>query len=74
MTDEVTCGFCRLSIGTINTDDEERLRSEVIRHLKTCPTNPHAASEAIVETYAFLLTEAYRRAAEIKRQRVAGSV
>jgi hypothetical protein len=69
MTDELTCGFCRDSIGTINTDDKESLRAEVINHLKTCPTNPHAKSDAIVETYAFLLIEAYRRVAEIKKHR-----
>lgn len=69
MTDDITCGFCRHHIGTIITEDEETLRSEVIRHLKVCRDNPHAGSEAIVETYAFLLTEAYRRVAEMKRQR-----
>lgn len=73
MTDELTCGFCRHSLGTINTDDEESLRAEVLRHLKSCPSNPHADSDAIVETYAFLLIEAYRRVAQIRKHRVAST-
>ncbi len=71
MTDDVVCGFCHAALATFNTADETHIREEVIAHLRHCPDNPHAGNDGIVETYAFLLTEAYRRAAEIRARRAA---
>jgi hypothetical protein len=71
MTDEVVCGFCHCPLATFNTADEKFIREELMEHLRHCPDNPHAEDTGIVETYAFLLTEAYRRAAEIRAKRAA---
>lgn len=71
MTDDVTCGFCHSPIATFNTADETHIRTEVTDHLRLCAHNPHASNDSIVETYAFLLTEAYRQAAQIRAKREA---